>query len=216
MIHFRVIQLLVTLGLILSIVGGTSSVSSTGVYTIQTTSEAGAAIYIVAYLALAFVAFFTVLKISSVRYGESRIVWAVLIAMPLILVRLIYTLLTVFHHDQTFNVVSSSVISLVFMAILEELVVILVYLVVGWTTDTAPKTTSRPIEQRPWKGDVTAGAESTGRPTAGRGPIRGVLDAQPRSHRRARQGPIHTLVGMAFEAAQGGRDGVERRRVDAG
>lgn len=188
-IHFRLLQLLITLGLILSIVGGTSSISSTGVYTVQTTSEAGAVLYLVAYLALCLVTAFTVLSVSSVRYGDNRIVWAVVIAMPLILIRLIYTLLTVFHHDHLFNIVSGSVTVLVLMDVLEEILVVAIYLFIGWKTEAAPKTARGPIESRPWKGQL-AGAAGPGGP------------------QRHRQGPIHTLLQAGIEAAHGSRDGV--------
>lgn len=189
MVHFRLLQLLVSLGLILSIVGGTSSISSSGVYTAQTTSKAGAILYVVAYLALCLVTVVAVLKISSVRHGDSRLVWAVVVAMPFIFVRLVYTVLSVFKHDHDFSVISGSVIVLVFMAIVEEILVILTYLFVGWTTESAPRTAKGAIESRPWKGNMTAGGGQRG-------------------SRMARQGPIHGLVGMALAA--GNRGDVER------
>lgn len=207
-LHFRAIQLCVTLGLILSIVGGTSSVSSTGVYSVQTTSKAGVCLYILAYIALVFVTVISVSKIGYVSSGESRLVWAVVIAMPFILVRLIYSLLTVFHHDKHFSTFSGSVVILVVMAILEEMFVVLVYLLAGFLTDAAPKSASRPIQNRPWKGRG-GGAPNGGNPNSnggfnsngGGGGGGGGRQGGGRRERR-RQGPIHGLVGMAMNAAQ--------------
>lgn len=106
--------------------------------------------------------------------------------MPLILVRLIYTLLNVFHHDQTFNLVSGSVLAFALMAVVEEILVTFLYLSLGWIT---PKTTQGPIASRPWRG-------ARGHPPVNSG--------TPSSHVRVpkRQGPLHTFVGMAMTARE--------------
>ena len=188
--YFRAIQLLITLGLILSIVGGTSSISSTGVYKVQTTSEAGVILYIVTYVALGLMTAVTLWNATYVASAETRLMWAVIVAMPLILVRLIYSLLVVFQHSHTFNIVSGSATVFGVMAVMEEIGVVLIYLFVGWTTDAAPKSAERPIASRPWKGSSTAGAE------------------RRRTH-GMRQGPIHGLVGLALTAAKKNRDDIE-------
>ena len=184
-LHFRILQLLITVGLILCIVGGTSSTSSTGVYQPQTTTKVGIVLYLIAFIALGLIAAVTTYKLSNAPSGEKRLVWAVIIALPFILVRLIYSLISVFSHDRHFNLITGSVAILVVMAVLEEMAVVLIYLVIGWKTDTLTPTNRGPIASRPWKGSLFGGGGAGG----GNG-------------RRRRQGPIHALVGAGISAAQ--------------
>jgi hypothetical protein len=107
-IYFRITQLGITIALILSIVGGTSSISSTGVYNVQTTSKASILLYIVCYLALALMALLTLRNTFYLTSGETRIMWAVFVALPLLLVRLIYSLLVTFDHKQRYSLIDGS------------------------------------------------------------------------------------------------------------
>lgn len=229
------------IGLIMSIVGGTSSISSTGVYTVQVTSEAGIALYCVKIqIALVLLTFITVSKVSHITSSDNRLVWAVIVALPLILVRLCYSLLLVFHHSHEFNLVSGSVVLLVCLSVIEEMLVVLIYLFVGWMTDAPPKETQGPITNRPWKGALNAGIggqdsnSGTGRGRAVAGDMQGYPTAdgrqtypsasaeqqfpstsarrqRPRGNGRGfRQGPIHGLVGLAMSAAQNNKGDVER------
>lgn len=59
---------------------------------------------------------------------------AVLVALPLIAVRLIYSILTVFLHNHDFSIIHGSVAIWAVMAVLEEIVVVLVYVTVGLMT----------------------------------------------------------------------------------
>ena len=82
------------------------------------------------------------------------------------------------------------------MAVVEEIVVVIFYLIVGWTLDIKSRTVhQRPIESRPWKGN---GSSSRNSPSSGTSPTDGT-----RTGRYSyRQGPIHSLVGMAMAARQ--------------
>jgi hypothetical protein len=184
-IHFRLLQLLITVGLILCIVGGTSSTSSAGVYQPQTTTKVGVVLYLVALIALGLIAAVTTHKLSNAPSDEKRLVWAVIIALPFILVRLIYSLISVFSHNRHFNLITGSVAVWVVMSVLEEMAVVFIYLVIGWKTDTLTPTDQGPIASRPWKGNLAGGGGARG----GNG-------------RRRRQGPIHALVSAGIAAAQ--------------
>jgi hypothetical protein len=184
-IQFRLLQLLITVGLILCIVGGTSSTSSAGVYQPQTTTKAGVVLYLIAFTALGLIAAVTTHWLSNAPSDEKRLVWAVIIALPFILVRLIYSLISIFSHNHHFNLVSGSVVILVVMAVLEEMAVVSLYLVIGWKSNTLTSSNRGPIVSRPWKGNL-----------AGRGGAKGG------NGRRRRQGPIHALVGAGIAAVQ--------------
>jgi hypothetical protein len=208
MLQFRGTQLVITLGLILSIVGGTSSISSTGTFTVQTTSKVGVLLYIVAYAFLAIRTVTLIPKFSS-HTGEKRLALAVIVALPFILVRIIYSLLAVFLHNHDFSLINGSVAIWVVMAVLEEFLVVIIYLAVGWTADTLPATQRGPLTSRQWRGGLnpvknggTAPAGMAQGPAPGptgqrQGPIRGMLG----QNGGRRQGPIHSLVGMAVAAA---------------
>lgn len=183
-IHFRLLQLLISVGLILCIVGGTSSTNSDGVYTPQTTTKVGIVLYLVGFIGLALIALVTAHKLANAPSDEKRLIAAVIIALPFILVRLIYAAISVFLNNHHFNSVTGSIVILVVMAILEEMVVVTIYLAIGWKTDALPPASRGPVASRPWKGSLTG---------TGGGDCNG---------RRMRQGPIHTLVGAAMDAAQ--------------
>jgi len=183
-IHFRLLQLLITIALILCIVGGTSSYTSAGVYQPQPTTKAGVVLYLVAFIALVLIAAITTSKLSNAPSDDKRLVWAVILALPFILIRIIYSLISVFSHNRHFNLITGSVAIHVCMAVLEEMAVVLIYLAIGWKIDTLTPTDRGPIASRPWKGNLAAGGGARG----GNG--------------RRRQGPIHALVNAGIAAAQ--------------
>jgi hypothetical protein len=184
-IHFRPLQLLITLGLILCIVGGTSSTSSNGVYRPQTATKVGVVLYMIAFIVLAAIAGVTTAKLSNAPSDDKRLVLAVIIALPFIFVRLIYSLISVYSNNPHFNLITGSVAIRVVMAVLEEMAVVAIYLVIGWKTDSLTTANRGPIASRPWKGSLFGGGGA-------RGVDRG----------RRRQGPIHALVGAGIAAAQ--------------
>ena len=190
-IHFRAIQTLITVGLILSIVGGSSSTSSTGVYKVQTTSKVGIVLFIVAYVALALITVFSTFKLSCAETGEKRLVLAVILALPFILVRLAYSGLAALGHNRDFNLIDGSVVLVVVMSVLMEFAVVFIYLLVGAKTESTPVTQSHPISSRPWKGEHTSIPHAAG---------------------HQRQDPVRGLVGLAVAAAHHAQQDAELGR----
>jgi hypothetical protein len=226
-IHFRGLQLLITVALILCIVGGTSSTSSTGVYQPQTTTKAGVVLYVVAFIVLVLIAAIVASKLSNAPREDKRLVWAVIIAFPFILVRIIYSLISVFSHNSHFNLITGSVIIHVFMSVLEEMVVVIIYLAIGWKLEAVSRADRGPIASRPWKGNLEGRDATRGGNLADRDPYQGDNLAERdaiqdgnlengaatqevnekkrrhgRSGRRMRHGPIHSLVNAGIAAAQ--------------
>lgn len=191
MLQFRATQLIITIGLILSIVGGTNSISPAGTFTVQTTSKVGLLLSAVAWAILTLRTISIIPQFSS-HTGEKRLAIAVIIALPFIAVRISYSLLVVFLHNHDFSLINGSVTIQVVMAVLEEFLVVIIYLIVGWKVEALPVDSCGPLTSRQWKGSLNP-AKSGGR----------------------RQGPIHTLVGMAVAAASDRHD-VERGTVDQG
>jgi len=214
-LHFRLLQLFIALGLILCIVGGSNSYSSTGVYTPQTTTKAGEVLYVLAFIILVLIAAVLVIKVRNTPSGDRRLVWAVILAFPFILVRLIYSLISVFARNPRFSLVTGSVIIHVFMSVLEEMIVVIIYLAVGWTVETLAREDRGPIANRQWKGNWRGGGgteEPNGTMLRQNGG--GIEDQNGRrlrqdgggteehngkrlrqgGGRRMRRGPIHALV----------------------
>jgi hypothetical protein len=223
-IHFRVLQLIITVGLILCIVGGASSTSSTGAYQPQSTTKAGVVLYIFAFVILVLIAAVIATKLSHAPSDERWLLWAVIIAFPFILVRIIYSLISVFAHNRKFNLITGSVVIHVFMSVLEEMAVVIIYLAVGWKIETPARTDRGPVESREWKGnlaDVGATQGGVGATQDGIGVTQGGVGAtqggnekrrrQGGSGRRRRQGPIHALVGAGISAVQRKREGNSER-----
>ncbi|KAF6225872.1 hypothetical protein HO133_009874 [Letharia lupina] len=183
-IHFRTIQLLITIGLILSIAGGSNSISSGDNFKVQSTSKVGIILYILAYVALTLISLLTGFKLSQAASGEKRLLLAVILALPFILVRLVYSTLAALTHFQEFNLLTGSVAIFAIMAVAMEFAVVLIYLVTGWTTNVVPASQRGPIMSRPWKGNS-----------------HGAI-FHPGGRQGRRQGPIHGLVNAAVAAAQ--------------
>ena len=117
----------------------------------QTTTKVGVLLYVVAFGAICFVTFLTLANISHIDAGERRLGFGVAIALPFLLIRLIYSVLSVFLHDHHFNIFNGSVAVYAVMAVLMEFAVVLDYLFVGfWTPKLAPAQ-GRPIMMRPNK-----------------------------------------------------------------
>lgn len=151
--YLRAIQLLILLPLILSIVGGTSmQPDSHGVFHIPATSKAAAALYLVAFL-LVCVAFAVIFhqrnSVNSAR--ERRVPIVVGLALPLILIRVVYSLIATFANDKQFSLYGGSVGIRVGMATIEEFLVIAMYIVLGFTLDKLEPESRGELAHRGWK-----------------------------------------------------------------
>ena len=134
--HIRIVTLINLVGLILIIVGGVesgNSYSKTGVYTPAIESKVGEAIFIFTFVAICVSTAILSSSISHAELGEKRILLAVTISLPFLLVRLVYACIQVYGHSEQFNSIEGNVTILLCMALLEELVVTYLYGLVGLT-----------------------------------------------------------------------------------
>ncbi|KAF2878594.1 hypothetical protein BDV95DRAFT_557884 [Massariosphaeria phaeospora] len=156
--HFRLLQLLITVGLILSIAGGTSgTVQPDGTVTIATTTKAGIGLYIVAYVGIVIVYLCSVPRTSVITNQERRVPVAIILALPFVLVRLIYAACSVFLHSHLFNIVTGNVALRVAMAVIEEFVVVAIYIALGFLVTKLDANARGPIAGREWKNKRTKG-----------------------------------------------------------
>lgn len=146
------IRIVITVGIILSIIGGTSeNISPDGQVQIQTTSKVAVILFVVTYIAITLVLLTSIGSITKVPHGEKRIGFVVLCAMPFIAVRILYSTLSIFVHNHWFNIVNGDVPVRVCMAVAEEVIVVFMYLLLGLALVKLDSAQQGPILSRPWK-----------------------------------------------------------------
>ncbi|KAI0022068.1 hypothetical protein F4780DRAFT_735447 [Xylariomycetidae sp. FL0641] len=138
----RLVQLLILVSLILSTTGGTQSgqnYPTTGVYTQSTLAKAGTTLIIVSYIILVLATAFTALHLSRIEKGERRVVLAMGLSLPLILVRLVYAAVSVFANNPDFNPVTGNPHIILGVAVIEEMIVVAIVEAIGLTLKAVPK-----------------------------------------------------------------------------
>ncbi|KAK7747126.1 hypothetical protein SLS62_009181 [Diatrype stigma] len=135
-VHLRLVQLVLTVALVLGSLGGRQAgknYSATGVYAPTTLSRAGTAITIVAYVLIAAAAAFTALHRAQAEPGEPRLLLAVGLALPLVLVRLMYAAVSTFANSGAFSMLNGDVNVRLGMAVVMEMLVMAVVESIGLT-----------------------------------------------------------------------------------
>lgn len=137
--HIQLAEILNTVGIILSIIGGVNSgqdYGKTGRYVPQTLSKVGLGLFIASFVAILAFTAILFFSISHAEAGEKRILLAVAVSLPLLLVRLIYSSVYTFKESSKFSSLTGSVTILLCMALLEEMAIVLIYEGVGLTLRT--------------------------------------------------------------------------------
>jgi hypothetical protein len=137
----KLIELVITVGLILGIVGGVNasdSFSKTGTFTPGSLNKAGTSLFIVSYVAIVISTILLSMSVSHASHGEKRILFAVAFSLPFLLVRLVYSIMSTFTKNKNFNLMTGSITILLCVAFIEELVIVIVYEGVGLTLNQVP------------------------------------------------------------------------------
>jgi len=138
----KIVELLTLVGLILGIVGGinaTSALETTGKYSPGAESKAGVALFIVSYVMIVIGTIVTSFSMPHAEPGEKRILIALAVSLPFLAIRLVYSIMSIIANDHKFNSFEGSVSVLLCMALLEELVIVVTYEIVGLTLKVIPK-----------------------------------------------------------------------------
>ena len=173
--HYHIVLLVLVAGLILTIVGSTEINPDPVTYaiTVPALSKAGIAIFLLVWLLIALIAALVIKDISNAATEERKLAWAAAIALPFLLIRLIYAALAAFINDGNFNLLDSSVAVVWTLAVLTECLVVFFYLVVGFNV---PKLA---IEER---GNIQTGGKYS----------------NSRRERMWKGGPISSAIGLCF------------------
>lgn len=140
---------MIAVGTILAIVGATRGNKNPSSPTVE--SEVAVVLYVVAFAAVAFVLLLSAPSTSLVPEAERIIVPAVGLALPFIAVRVLYSLLLVFVHSGVFVKIGGPVAVRVGMAVVEEFVVVAIYLFLGFRLPKLEKSAQGEILSRPSK-----------------------------------------------------------------
>lgn len=167
LVLLKAIQGPTAVALILSIVGATSVTDITTLGS-QPMVKAATILFLVIIIALGLLTAGAVMGRRITHRGEIPIIRAVAISLPLLVVRISYSLAGSFSGLEKFNPVIGSLPIQVFMVVVEEMVVVLLYLHAGLSLASAI----------PEAQDVDTGTDGTGRDIlyrAGRGDFVGKL-----------------------------------------
>lgn len=95
--------------------------------------KVGFILLIVTYAVLLLLAAKSATEFNQIPAGEKRILAAVLVAIPLLAVRILWGILAIFTNISTFSGINGSVGARVCMSILEEFIIVVIYTFVGLT-----------------------------------------------------------------------------------
>lgn len=123
------------IALILCVIGGIdeSHTSSSDVSTGKKYTKIGIVIFVFIFLLLVTLTAVTMKDVGNAPRGEKRIYVAVLAAIPLLAVRLLYSILAAFSHDPDFSVTRGKPYIQLFMAVIEEFLIVCFYTGAGLT-----------------------------------------------------------------------------------
>ena len=120
-------------GLIMFIVGETSNISPASMTQISLETKIGEDLFIAAFVLLCILLLGLGTRRHQVEDGEHRLLGAVAISMPLLLVRLIYSALLIYVNNPIFNFLTGNVTALLVMSVLTEIIIVGIYLGTGLT-----------------------------------------------------------------------------------
>lgn len=117
--------------MVLCIVGATNASSAADIPN-QILVKIGIILLTVVLLAIATLAMAAFVVHRRTAEGERILIASVLCAIPFLLVRLIYALVAIFNpHSKTFSLVHGNQTVVLCMSVLEEMVVVLIYVIAG-------------------------------------------------------------------------------------
>lgn len=201
---FKIVHVITIVGLILTIVGQTSNTSQQGLTQVQSTTKVGIVLFIASWICLCVLLLVLGGRRDQMGRDELHLLYAVAISVPFIFVRLVYSVLSVFVHNSTFNVLTGNVTVTLFMAVLTEFAVVAICLGIGLTLENRTHEPLVPVQDRENEMHFLPESER-GRPTTYAPQQQ--EQKPPRTRRARRGGPIRMLIGVVRDAVEDSRHG---------
>jgi hypothetical protein len=141
--HIKLVEVMLLVGVILGIVGGVDNADALAkgdnVAAVSSLSKAAVGLFIAAFGILLVMTVMTIPSISAAEPGEHRLLVAIALSLPALLVRIIYSALGVFGSDRRFSSSNGDTSILLGMALLMELLVVVIYEGMGLSLRKLPK-----------------------------------------------------------------------------
>lgn len=137
MVVVKIVHTPAVVALILCIVGATSASVPAKIES-EPTVKIGIILYVVVYAMLVLLTLGAWYGKRRTGEGEGMLVLAVFCALPLILVRLLYAVLATFSHRHEFDPATASQTIQLFMSVIEEMAVVVIYLATGMKLPAVP------------------------------------------------------------------------------
>ena len=133
----RAIQIPATIALILCIVGATSVKNPIEIES-NTLVHVGIVLFLLVYIIIVALAGVAMCYRKRVPGEEKIILTAVVLALPVIFVKILYAMLLAFSGNSNFSLVGGSKTIQLCMSVLEEMVVVLLYILAGLRVQSTP------------------------------------------------------------------------------
>lgn len=134
----KFLQLLVSVGLILGVVGGiltNEDWGKSGHYSPSSLSKVSIAIFLVSWVIIVLLTFFTLGRASGAMVKKEQMaVAAFAISLPLLLVRIIYSAISTFANPSSFSTITGNVTIMLCMALIEEMIIVIIFEGLGINT----------------------------------------------------------------------------------
>lgn len=199
----------------LTIVGQTIDPSLETLAHPKVETKAGIIIFLATWVATCLVLLALRARYDDIEDGEHRLLLAVGISLPFLLVRLIYSIIYIFAHSLQFNIVTGNVTIMLVMAVLEEFAIVVICLGTGLTLQVRPPVPDLERSRGEYQEYQEYRSPSETRQPKSSEPQyqshAAEADHVPRRQRRHRRGgPITQLVMLAADEISAARD--NRRR----
>ncbi|CAG8930107.1 unnamed protein product [Penicillium salamii] len=131
-IFFRLLGILTIVAAILCVMGQTKNTSLTQT-SVNSKTKIGQILFVLAWVSLSIVALYMLKHSHDIEPGEHRLLSAVGASIPLLFLRILYSLISTFSHDQRFNMLTGNETVQLCMAILEKIAIVIACLGTGLT-----------------------------------------------------------------------------------
>lgn len=150
--YFRIVQLAVLLAAIFAIIGlESTSKDAVTPTTASPWTYVAVICYIVSFVTLLFIFISLFYYRDVIPVDERILIPAVAVALPLIGARLVYQVLVVFVHDGIFSRSNGSILVRIVMALIEEFIVSMIYIGLGFKLRVLDNAERGPIQSREWR-----------------------------------------------------------------
>ncbi|OJD37998.1 uncharacterized protein BKCO1_500079 [Diplodia corticola] len=147
--HVRMVQVLNAAGLALAVAGGVEAAGNVGAggrVQVSGLTKGAVGLFVASFVAIVGIAAVVWKDVACAEPGEKRLLVAVGGTTPFLLVRVVYTALSVYTGEMRFNPVMGDVGYLLGMALVMELVIVYAFLGVGLTLKKVGKGEEREVE----------------------------------------------------------------------